>query len=394
MHLFNQHQMPGYRTWGGVLAAWAMCCLPSPVLTKGAEEKPMNTPAIQKDRFGTTADGAAIDRYTLRNAHGMTVRLINYGATVTELMTPDRNGKLADVALGFDNLAQYETESPYFGCTAGRVAFRITAGKFTLDGKPYSLTINAAPHHLHGGTKGLSKVVWHAEPLEGAAAPAVKFTHRSPDGDQGYPGNLDVTVVYTLTGENELKIEYTAVTDRPTPVNLTHHTYFNLNGAGRGTILDHVLQIPASRYPLLDGKGIPSGRIATVAGTPLDFRVPTAIGQRLQPGSEVAGGYDAAYLVDRPGPGPVLMATLTAPASGRRLDVLSTEPALVLYTGNYLDGTLHGKQHAVYGKHAGVCLETAHLPDSVNRPEFPPIILRPGETYRQTCIYRFSAHKG
>ena len=203
----------------------------------------MNTLGIEKDRFGTTADGVAVDRYTLRNSRGMTVRLITYGATVTELLVPGRNGEPADVALGFDNLAQYETQSPYFGCTAGRVAFRITEGKFILDGTPYRLTINAAPHHLHGGTKGLSKVVWCAEPLAGSAAPAVKLTYRSPDGDQGYPGNLDVTVVYTLTNENELKIEYTAVTDRPTPVNLTHHTYFNLNGAGRGTVLDHVLQV-------------------------------------------------------------------------------------------------------------------------------------------------------
>ncbi len=351
----------------------------------------MNTVAIEKDRFGATADGVAVDRYTLRNSGGMTVRLITYGATVTELLVPGRNGEPADVALGFDNLAQYETQSPYFGCTAGRVAFRITEGKFTLDGKPYRLTINAAPHHLHGGTKGLSKVVWRAEPLAGSAAPAVKLTYRSPDGDQGYPGNLDVTVVYTLTGANELKIEYTAVTDRPTPVNLTHHTYFNLNGAGSGAVLDHVLQVRAGRYTPLDGKGIPSGRIAPVAGTPLDFRTPTAIGDRMKPGSETAGGYDASYLVDRAGPGPVLVATLAAPANGRRLDVLSTEPALVLYTGNYLDGTLRGKQGAVYGKHAGVCLETAHLPDSVNRPEFPSIILRPGQTYRQTCIYRFSA---
>ncbi len=378
------------RTWGGVLAVWLIGCLPALAWTDRAEEKPMNRPGIEKDRFGATADGVAIDRYTLRNST-LTVRLITYGATVTELLTPDRNGKPADVVLGFDNLAQYETQSPYFGCTTGRVAFRITQGKFNLDGKSYHLTINDPPHHLHGGTKGLSKAVWHAEPLTGPAGPAVKLTHRSPDGDQGYPGNLDVTVVYTLVGESDLKIEYTAVTDRPTPVNLTHHTYFNLNGAGRGTVLDHVLQLHAGRYAPTDSKGIPSGRIDTVAGTPLDFRQPTTIGERMQAGSQVASGYDASYLVDRQGPGPVLVATLDAPASGRRVEVLSTEPALVLYTGNYLDGTLHGKQHAIYGKHAGVCLETAHLPDSVNRPEFPSIILRPGQSYRQTCIYRFSA---
>ncbi len=253
-----------------------------------------------------------------------------------------------------------------------------------------SLTINAAPHHLHGGTKGLSKVVWHAESLSGSAVPAVKFTHRSPDGDQGYPGNLELTVVYTLTKENELKIEYTAVTDQPTPVNLTHHTYFNLNGAGRGTSsTTYSKSAPAATrrwtaraFPAAASPRWPARRWISA---------PTAIGNRMQPGSEVAGGYDASYLVDRTGPEPVLVATLAAPASGRRLDVFSTEPALVLYTGNYLDGTLRGKQRAVYGKHAGVCLETAHLPDSVNRPEFPSIILRPGQIYRQTCIYRFSA---
>ncbi len=239
----------------------------------------MNAPPIAKDRFGVTADGVPVNRYTLRNAHGMTVRLITYGATVTELLVPDRNGKPADVALGFDNLAQYETESPYFGSTAGRVAFRINEGKFTLDGRTYQLTINNPPHHLHGGTKGLSKVVWHAEPLADSVAPAVKLTHRSPAGDQGYPGNLDVTVVYTLTAENELKIEYTATTDRATPVNLTHHTYFNLNGAGSGSVLDHVLQIRAGRYAPTDERGIPSGRIATVAGTPRDFRTLTAFGE-------------------------------------------------------------------------------------------------------------------
>ena len=372
--------------WAALLAGWLIC---GPAGTaEGAP--PMNKIGIEKDPFGTTADGAAVDRYTLRNSRGMAVRLITYGATVTELVVPDRDGKLADVALGFERLAQYETESPYFGSTAGRVAFRISQGQFTLDGTPYHLTINAPPHHLHGGTKGLSKVVWQAEPVVGGAAPAVKFTHRSPDGDQGYPGNLDVSVVYTLTGENELKIEYTAVCDRRTPVNLTHHTYFNLNGAGSGTVLGHVLKLHAGRYTLLDGKGIPSGRIAAVAGTPLDFQAPVVIGARMKPGSPVAGGYDQSYLVDRTGPGLVRVATLLAPESGRRLEVLSTEPALIVYTGNYLDGTLRGKGGAVYGKHAGVCLETAHLPDSVNRPEFPSIILRPGQTYRQTCIYRFS----
>ena len=377
-------------TWGGLFAAWAIGWAPAPCWAEQTEGKPVNIGNIEKDPFGVTAEGVAVDRYTLRNSHGMTVRLITYGATVTELLVPDRKGKPADVALGFDNLVQYETQSPYFGCTAGRVAFRISAGKFTLDGKPYQLTINAAPHHLHGGTKGLSKVVWHGEPLADPASPAVKFTYHSPDGDQGYPGNLDTTVVYTLTSDNELKIDYTAVTDRATPVNLTHHTYFNLDGAGSGTVLRHVLQVRAGHYAPDGARSMPSGHIDSVAGTPWDLRMPTTLGDRMQPESKVAGGYDSCFVVDRTGPGPVPVAALVGPSSGRRMDVLSTEPALVLYTANYLDGSLHGKQGAVYGKHAGICLETAHLPDSVNRPEFPSIILRPGQTYRQTCIYRFS----
>jgi aldose 1-epimerase len=394
----NQTRNPVRSLIAAVLAVSLARCAAA---SRGGES-PMTSAKIEKDRFGVTADGLSVERYTLRNAHGMTVRLIAYGATVTELLVPDRDGKPADVVLGFDNVKQYETQSPYFGCTVGRVAFRITDGKFTLDGKKYQLTINDPPHHLHGGTKGFSKVVWNAEAvgqvanLPGAqvsnlpGAQAIKFTHTSPDGDQGYPGKLEVALVYTLTEENELKIEYTATTDRPTPVNLTHHSYFNLAGAASGDVLGHVLQLNVDRYTPLDSKSVPTGEFAPVAGTLLDFRKPMAIGARMKPGSEVAGGYDMAYLAERAGPGLVRMATLDEPKSGRRLEVLSTEPAIILYTGNYLDGTLRGKQGAVYRKHAGLCLETAHLPDAVNRPQWPSIILKPGETYRQTCVYRFS----
>ena len=357
----------------------------------------MSRVRIEKDRFGVTADGTAIDRFTLRNAHGMTVRLITFGATVTELWVPDRNGRTDDVVLGFDNLAGYEApQNPYFGATAGRVAFRITAGTFTLDGQAYRLSLNIPPHHLHGGTKGFSRMVWKGETLAAGKDAAVRLTLESPDGDQGYPGKLEATVVYTLTERNELAIEYTATTDRPTPVNLTHHSYFNLAGAGRGDVLGHVLQLEAPRYTPLDEKKIPTGRIEPVEGTPFDFLKPTAIGARMRPGSEVAGGYDLSYLVDRPGGSTrlVRVATLREPTSGRVLEVLSTEPAIVLYTGNYLDGTLRGKGGKLYPQHAGVCLETAHLPDSVNRPTFPSVILRPGQAYRQRCVYRFSAQPG
>jgi len=350
-------------------------------------------PMIDKDRFGVTADGTEVDRYTLRNANGMTVRLITFGATVTELWTPDRKGGLADVVLGFDELEPYERPRTYFGCTVGRVAFRIDEGRFTLDGRPYQLTINAAPHHLHGGTQGLSKRVWRAEPVDSPAGPAMRFTCRSPDGDQGYPGTLDVSVVYTLTADDELRIEYRATADRPTPVSLTHHGYFNLAGAGRGDVLEHVLQVEAAGRPQGGDRGMPTGVIEPVAGTPFDFRTPKTIARDMQPGTKAADGFDTAFVVDRRGDGLVPVARLAEPASGRVMEVLSTQPAVVLYTANYLDGTLVGKGGVPYGKHSGLCLETSHLPNSVNRPEFPSIILRPGQVYEQTCVYRFSVDK-
>ncbi len=344
----------------------------------------MNNPGIEKDVFALTADGEQVDRYTLRNVNGLVLSLISYGATVTELHVPDRRGKLDDVVLGFDNLQQYETESPYFGATVGRVAFRISHGKFTLDGKPYNLTLNNGPHHLHGGPKGLSWVVWQSEPLQAEEGPAVKFTYLSPDGDQGYPGNLSVTVVYTLTKRDELKIDYTATTDQPTPVNLTNHTYFNLAGAASGNVLGHVFQIDADRYSLTDEAMIATGQLAPVGGTPMDFTKPTAADAR---GRQI-GGYDVAYLHNRPSGSPARMATVTESATGRAMEVHTTAPAIVFYTGNYLDGSLTGKG-AIYHKHAGFCLETGHLPDSVQHPNFPSIILRPGQTYRHTCVYRF-----
>jgi aldose 1-epimerase len=373
---------------------------------------------IAKDCFGMTAEGHVIERYTLRNAAGMTVRLIAYGAAVSELWVPDRRGEPADVVLGFDRLAQYEDakQNSFFGATVGRVAFRITRGEFTLDGKTYRLSLNVPPHHLHGGARGLSRVVWTAEPLGGQEEPAVRFRCRSPEGDQGYPGNLEASVTYTLGERNELRTDYTATTDQPTPVNLTHHSYFNLAGAGRGSVLGHVLQLKAGRYTPLDEKLIPTGKIVPVNGTPYDFTKPTAIGARMHGNSPVADGYDLSYVLDGVAPGegkgvgahlcevpsgpfrqvspdpfPAYhAATLREPTSGRVMDVLTAQPAIVLYTGNYLDGSVKGKGGAVYAKHAGVCLETAHLPDSVNQPGFPSIILRPGQTYRHTCVFRFS----
>jgi aldose 1-epimerase len=362
------------------------------LLGNRGETPAMNPNGLQRENFGTTSDGVPVDRYTLRNA-GAAVRLITYGAAVTELWVPDRAGRTADVVLGFDQLASYEdpAKNPYFGATVGRVAFRITGGQFTLDGKPYHLTLNTPPHHLHGGVRGFSRSVWSAEAVPTADSPAVRFSLVSPDGDQGYPGNLKASDVYTLTPKGELRIEYSATTDRPTPVNLTHHSYFNLAGAGNGDVLGHTLQLAASQYTPLDEKKIPTGQVAAVEGTPFDFRRPTRIGDRIKTDPEVADGYDLSYPLEGADGSLRLAATLSEPTSGRVMEVWTTEPAIVLYTGNYLDGTVRGKDGVIYGKHAAVCLETAHLPDSVNQPSFPSTILRPNQTYRQTCVYRFTA---
>jgi len=350
----------------------------------------MSIDRIEKSCFGATADGISVDRYTLHNVHGMAVSLITYGATVTELWAPDRQGKLDDLVLGFDNLPQYETQSPYFGATVGRVAFRIVGGKFSLDGTSHQLTLNSGQHHLHGGTKGFSKVVWKAEPEERPDAAMLRLTHVSPDGDQGYPGTLHVSAIHTLTDANELRIDYTATTDRPTPINLTHHGYFNLAGAGCGNVLGHVLQLNANRYSPTDKGLCPTGELASVAGTPLDFTRPMTIGDRVGKPDGVSEGYDLAYLRTSPAEALATVAVVDESVSGRRMEVLSSEPAIIFYTGNYLDGTLRGKRGAVYLRHAGLCLEPGRLPDSVHHAAFPSTILRPGEVYRHTCIYRFA----
>ncbi len=343
---------------------------------------------IEQDFFGRTPDGTPVQRFTLRNAQGMMVRAISYGAIVTEVHVPDRQGQLADVVLGFDNLAQYLDKHPYFGCLVGRVAFRIAEGKFQLDGQSFQLALNpGSPHHLHGGPVGFSRVVWQAEPLPGPE-PAVKFTHLSAHGDQGYPGTLLVTVVYSLTDRNELRMEMTARGDRATPINLTHHGYFNLRGAGQGPVLDHMVQLHTDRYSVMGAGGIPTGQLASVEGTRFDFTRPTAIGAR--PDDHGKPGYDLGYLHHRPQGWLATVASVYEPTSGRVLEMATTEPAVIFYTGNALDGTLRGKGGAVYGPHAGFCLEPGRLPNSVQQPGFPSTILRPGDEYRHWCVYRFS----
>lgn len=342
-------------------------------------------PTVQKSGFGKLADGASADLYTLTNTHGLIAKITNYGTIITELHVPDRQGKLGDIVLGFDNLAQYLRGHPYFGCTVGRFANRIAKGQFTLEGKTYKLAINNGPNHLHGGLKGFDKMLWKATPLSGAA---VEFTYTSPDGEENYPGKLDVAVVMTLTDANELRIDYTAKTDRATPVNLTNHSYFNL--ALDGDILAHELLLKASHYTPVDAGLIPTGEIRPVSGTPLDFTQPHPIGSRINQLTNEERGYDHNFVLDSGGKSLALAACAYDPATGRVMEVHTTQPGIQLYTANYLDGSLTGKRGVVYRKHSAFCLETQHFPDSVNHPKFPSTILQPGQTYRQTTLHKFA----
>jgi aldose 1-epimerase len=319
----------------------------------------------------------------------MTAKVMTYGAILTELHVPDRDGKPADVVLGFDNLDAYLAGHPHFGATTGRVANRIAKGRFTLDGKEYKLAVNNGPNSLHGGLKGFDKVVWKAEDVSGPGGPAVKFSYKSPDGEEGYPGTLSVSVTYTVTPDNALKIDYAATTDKATPVNLTNHSYFNLAGAASGTILDHELMLAADQYTPADDTLIPTGEIKPVRGTPLDFTSPTRIGARIDQIKKEIGGYDHNYVIRPDTRSPAFAARVYEPASGRVLEMFTTEPGVQLYTANFLNGT-HKNKGVAFQKHQGFCLEAQHFPDAVNHPEFPSIILRPGATYTQTTIYKFT----
>jgi aldose 1-epimerase len=343
--------------------------------------------------FGKLPDGSPVDIYTLTNG-GITAKITNYGGIVTELHVPDKAGKTADVVLGFDTLEGYLSGHPYFGTITGRYANRIAGGKFTLEGKTYTLAVNNGPNSLHGGLKGFDKQVWKAEELKTADGPALKLTRTSPDGEEGYPGTLDVSVIYTLTNDGSLKIDYKATTDRPTVLNLTNHSYFNLAGAAAGKILDHELTIAADKVTAVDDNLIPTGVLADVAGTPLDFGKATALGARIGQIPGEPGGYDHNYVIRDYVPGsktPLFTARAKDPKSGRVMTVLTTEPGVQLYTANFLDGTLKGKGGVVYDKNRAFCLETQHWPDSPNHASFPTTRLNPGETYTQTTIYKFSA---
>ncbi len=367
-----------------VLAA-AMFFLMSPLVLI-AEEAMTRTP------FGRTKTGAPVEKITLANANGVKAEFLTRGATFCSMYVPDRDGTMADVLLGFDNVAGYESKgNQYFGCIVGRVCNRIAKGKFSLDGKSYQLYINDPPNHLHGGNgNSLDKVIWKADEVPCEQGASVRFSYNSPDGEENYPGNLLIEVTYTLTDKNEVRIEYFATTDQATPVCLTNHAYFNLAGAGSKTVLDHILTLNADRYTPTDETLIPTGEIATVKGTPLDFTTPHVIGERIEKLTDTASiGYDHNFVLNRKGKGLELAAKLKDPKSGRVLTVFTDQPGIQFYSGNFLFGQ-KGKQGKAYAHRSAVCLETQHYPDSVNKPQWPSIILHPGEEYRHVCVYAFS----
>jgi aldose 1-epimerase len=346
--------------------------------------------SVTRSAWGKSPDGQTVDLYRLRNAAGMEVSLATWGAMVVDLKVPDRNGAFADVSLGFTRLEPYFTQSPYFGCATGRYANRIAKGRFTLDGKTYQLATNNAPNHLHGGKRGFDKRVWTAKVISSGDEPAIEFSRRSPDGEEGYPGNLDVKITYTLRKNNTLRIDYEAVTDQATIINLTNHTYFNLAGAGSGTIRSHLLRIKSGKFTPVDATLIPTGELKSVDGTPMDFRAATAIGARLEAVGGTPVGYDHNYVLNKSFFGGMrAVAELYEPKSGRLMTVHTDQPGIQFYSGNFLDGTVRGKG-GVYRQWDGLCLETQHFPDSPNQPNFPSTVLRPGQTYRTSTAYSFS----
>ncbi|MHC4646767.1 MAG: aldose epimerase family protein [Planctomycetota bacterium] len=372
------------------VTAISMCGCEQPADYGPKERAEMN---VQKESFGKMPDGRAVDLYTLTNAHGLRARITNYGAIVVSLEAPDRTGELDDIVLGFDTLDGYLAGHPYFGCVVGRYGNRIGKGRFTLDGVEYKLATNNGPNHLHGGAVGFDKVLWEAEPVKEKDAVGVRLSYLSKDGEEGYPGNLSCTVVYALTDDNELKISYEAKTDKATPVNLTHHSYFNLAGQGEGDILSHELMLNADRYTPVDETLIPTGALHSVRGTPFDFIKPTAVGARISQDNEQLKfglGYDHNFVLSSGGGTLALAATVYEPTKGRVMEIYTTEPGIQFYSGNFLDGTNVGKGGKVYKHRYGFCLETQHFPDSPNKPKFPPVILNPGQKYTHVTVHKFS----
>ncbi|HTQ63057.1 MAG TPA: aldose epimerase family protein [Candidatus Solibacter sp.] len=347
---------------------------------------------VVKAAFGKLTDGTEIESYTLFNAKGASAKVITYGATLAELHVPDRHGKMGDIVLGFDDLQGYLSQHPYFGGTIGRYANRIAKGKFTLDGKEYQLALNNGPNSLHGGAIGFNRRVWKAEPLEVKDGAAVKFSYLSKDGEENYPGNLRVSVTYTLTNTDELKLQYAAETDKDTVLNLTNHSYFNLSGTDTGDILKYILYINADKYTPVDSTLIPTGKIESVAGTPLDFLKPTAIGVRISEIKDI-GGYDHNYVLNGKAGTLRLAARVTDPESGREIEVFTTQPGVQFYSAIGLNGSIKGKGGVAYEKYGAICLETQHFPDSPNHPNFPSTELKPGEHFHSETIYKFLTTK-
>jgi len=351
--------------------------------------------SISKRAYATTRDGQGVDEYTLTNANGVEAKIITFGGIITSLRVPDRKGNYADVVLGFDNLADYETKSPYFGALIGRYGNRIGKASFTLDGTAYTLALNDGPNSLHGGVKGFDKKVWAAKEASSSDGIALELSCLSPDGEEGYPGNLSVTVTYTLTNDNAIRIDYSATTDKTTVVNLTNHSYFNLAGNGAGTIYDHIVQIYADRYTPVSATLIPTGELAPVAGTPFDFRSPKVVNSGIRSSHQqmVYGrGYDHNFVLNRKTNSDLeIAARVYDPSSGRSVEVWTTEPAIQFYTSNFVDGTLVGSSGGIYRQGDAFCLETQHYPDSPNQSAFPTTTLKPGDTYKTTTVYKFSA---
>ena len=342
---------------------------------------------VSREVWGRTEDGQDVERFTLSNPQGTEVQVITYGATLTGVRVPDRNGQVANITLYLDTFADYLTGHPLFGSVVGRYANRIAGAQFELDGTTYRLAANSGQHHIHGGRDGFQRLLWDAEPVQDDRSVGVELRHTSPDGHEGYPGTLDVSVTYRLTTDNELRMEYRATTDKPTHVNLTNHAYWNLRGAGQGDVLDHVLMLNADQYLPSDDAKIPQGPPQPVRDTPMDFTRPEKVGARI---AQVAGGYDHCYVLNKPvGQRMALAARVHDPESGRVMEVLTTQPGVQLYTANGMSNRL-GAGGRSYGSQHGLCLETQHYPDSPNRPDFPSTVLRPGETYEEITVHRFS----
>jgi aldose 1-epimerase len=349
---------------------------------------------ISKEPFGNTAEGTPVDLYTLVNDHGVEVKITNYGGIIVSLLVPDRQGEMADVVLGFETLTPYLDRHPFFGALVGRYANRIAGGKFSLNGLEYSLAQNNGPNHLHGGLKGFDKAVWQADPFSGEEKVGLNLTYLSPDGEEGYPGALTARVDYTLNNDQALKIDYYATTDQDTILNLTNHTYFNL--AGTGDILDHVVMLNAGQFTPIDQTLIPTGELRDVKGTPMDFTQPVAIGARINQDDDqlrYAQGYDHNWVLNNPEGALGLAATVYEPTTGRVLEVYTTQPGVQFYTGNFLNGAFTGKGGTTYHQRTGFCLETQHFPNSPNQPDFPSVLLRPGQQYAQTTVFKFSTRQ-